>query len=111
MKAIRHEEYMKNASELHHDFYAQFATDKTFEYVRSNVGIDLLNTSKDKHLNDIGIHHSNGGAGYWVWDFAPIDLELARKLGATGKRSIPSPKTITCIAKAAARILINKDWE
>lgn len=103
---ITREEYMQDSNNLHHGFYSQFVTDGTLNYVKDNIGVERLLKSNCEYFNDIGIKHSRGGAGSWVWDFAPINTQLARELGAVSANCHPSPSTITCIAKAAARILV-----
>jgi hypothetical protein len=104
-KMITRKQYMENSSELFNAYYAQFVTESTLSFVKSNVGMKLLKKSKDKHLNDI-IQHSNGGAGGWIWDHSPINLELARQLGEVGERCTGSMATHTCIGKEAARQLL-----
>ena len=103
---ITRKEYMKNSSELHHEYYLQFATPASFEFVKSKIGIDLLKKSKDPHLNDI-IKRSS--CGDWIWDYTPINLEKARQLGETGFNSLPSPSTCTCTGKAVARVLLDQE--
>ena len=99
-KMITRKQYMENSSELFNAYYAQFITQSTIDFVKREVGIELLKTSKDKHLNDI-IQHSNGGAGGWIWDYTPFNIELARKLGECNSRA-----THTCIGKEAARMIL-----
>lgn len=105
---ITRKDYMENSSVLHHDYYLQFVTQSTIDFVKSRIGMTRLLASKDKHLNDI-CKHSRGGAGSWIWDFAPINIALARELGEVSKGALPSPSTHTCIAKAAARELIKAE--
>lgn len=99
----------EESHEKHHQFYLQLATPSTFEFVRKVIGMDRLRKSKDKYLNDIGIKHANGGAGSWVWDNSPLNLKLARKLGAVSNRCYPAPSTHTCVGKAAARELLRQE--
>ena len=114
-KPMNYAEYMTpsansaEAYEKHHQFYLQLATPSTFEFVRQAIGMDRLRKSKDKHLNDIGIKHTQGGAGSWVWDSSPLNLTLARELGAVPKGCYPSPSTCTCVGKAAARELLRRE--
>lgn len=105
---ITRDDYMNyNGKMIHHAFYSQFVLDATIGFVLNEVGKDKLMQSKDFHLNDIDIKHSNGGTGSWLWDFSPANLNLARELGAVGKNSIGSPSFYTCVGKAAARMIIN----
>lgn len=99
----------EESHEKHHQFYLQLATPSTFEFVQKVVGMDRLRKSKDKHLNDIGIKHANGGAGSWLWDNSPLNLTLARELGAVSKGYYPAPSTYTCVGKAAARELLRQE--
>lgn len=97
---------MANSSELHNEYYLQFATKATFQFVRSAIGITKLKTSKDKYFNDI-IRMPGRADATWIWDSSPMNLALARELGEVGAKSIPSKSTHTCVGKAAARKLIN----
>ena len=99
-------QYMENSGELHQAYYLQFATASTFAFVRSSIGIDKLKTSKDKYFNDIIKHGPFGG---WVWDSSPVNPALMKELGEIGVRSLPSKSTHTCVGKAAARHLLNKE--
>jgi hypothetical protein len=103
---ITRTEYMKNSSELHYEYYLQFATESTFQFVRSRIGLKKLRSSKDKYFNDI-IRHSDGGAGGWIWDRSPVNLTLMRELGEVRARSLPSMASHTCVGKAAARKLLS----
>tara|TARA_R110000787_G_scaffold231570_1_gene338949 strand:- start:134 stop:475 length:342 start_codon:yes stop_codon:yes gene_type:complete len=109
MKPITRNDYMNNSSELHHAFYSQFVTKGTNNYILNSLTVDEIKKaldSGDEHLNKIKIPFNNmGSGGNWWWDFAPINLKLAQELGAVSKGCYPSHSTITCIAKAAARIL------
>lgn len=99
-----------NKEVSHQEFYAQFVTESTKRYVLNNLTIEGIKeafNSGDEHLNEIKIPFNNmGSGGSWWWDHAPINLELARELGAVGQNSIPSPSTITSVAKAAARMVV-----
>ena len=97
---ITRKDYMKNSSALFNDYYAQFITDSTIDFIESNIGIDKLLTSKDKYLNDL-YNHSRGGAGSWIWDSTPFNRTLLKALGESNSQS-----TATCIGKVCARILI-----
>jgi len=108
IKKITRSEYMRNSSKLHNEYYSQFVTESTIDFINNRVGIDKLKKSTCKHFNDI-VSHSNGGAGSWVWDFTPINLELARELGEIYPRGLGSPSTHTCIGKAAARMILNEE--
>ena len=114
-KPMTYAEYMTPSAnraeshDKHHQFYLQLATDSTFEFVRQVIGMGRLRKSKDKYLNDIGIKHTIGGAGSWVWDSSPLNLTLARELGAVSKGCYPSPSTHTCVGKAAARELLRRE--
>ena len=102
-------QYM-NKEISHHEFYSQFVTEQTKSFVLGELTIEQIKKaieSGDEHLNEIKIPFNNiGRGGDWWWDYSPINLILARELGAVGVNSIPSPSTCTCIGKAAARMLI-----
>lgn len=113
-KPMTYAEYMTPSAnraeshDKHHRFYLQLATDSTFEFVREVIGMDRLHKSKDKYLNDIGIKHTLGGRS-WVWDSSPINLTLARELGAVAKGYHPSASTCTSVGKAAALELLRRE--
>jgi len=104
---ITRDQYMENSSELHQEYYLQFATESTFQFIRSSIGLNKLRASKDKYFNDI-IKHSNGGSGGWIWDSSPCNLQLMREIGEVGEKSLPSKSTRTCVGKAAARKLLSE---
>ena len=101
---ITRAEYMNN-SELFNEYYGQFILPETRYFIISAIGMEKLLKSKDKHFNDI-IKHSNGGAGGWVWDFTPFNLQLARELGEVSKNGTGSMSTHTCVGKVCARRLL-----
>ena len=103
---ITREQYLANGSELHQDYFLQFATQSTFEFVRSRIGLEKLKSSKDKYFNDV-IRMPGTAEATWIWDLSPMNLDLARELGEVGQKSLPSKSTRTCVGKAAARKLLN----
>lgn len=103
---ITREQYLANGSELHQDYFLQFATESTFQFVRYSIGIEKLKTSKDKYFNDI-IRLPGTADATWIWDSSPMNLALARELGEVGQKYLPSKSTRTCVGKAAARKLLN----
>ena len=104
MTNLTREEYMKDSSNLHHAYYAQFVTTLTLNFILGSLtieGIKQAIESGDKHLNDIKIPFNNmGSGGNWWWDNAPINSHLAKELGEGNSCS-----THTCVGKAAARML------
>lgn len=102
---ITRKEYMENSSELHHDYYAQFVTEATKQFVLSHIGIDRLLASTDDHLNDIEVPRYEGGI-YWLWGRAPVNVALAKQAGECVAN--PTPSCCTCVGKAAAKILIEE---
>lgn len=102
---ITRSDYMKNSSELHHAYYSQFVTENTKRFVLSSLTVDKIKNAienGDKHLNEIKIPYNNmGSGGRWWWDDAPINIGLLKELGEGN-----TPSTATCVAKAAARMLI-----
>ncbi len=101
MKITRNQ-YMKNSSELRDDYYSQFVTSETMQFISLNVGVDKLKKSKCEHFNDIERMAQNS----WIWDKSPINMELARELKEVSRNAMPSLSTRTCTGKAAARILL-----
>jgi hypothetical protein len=103
---ITRKDYMNDSSALHHRYYSQFVNGSTLQFVKDRIGMRKLKASKCEHLNDVA-KHSRGGAGNWVWDYSPINMELAVKLGEVSAGYIPSDCTRTCVGKAAARMLLD----
>ena len=91
---------MADSSNLFNEYYSQFITADTINFITTQIGINKLLTSKDEHLNDL-YSHSNGGAGGWIWDNTPIDMTLLRAAGESNSQS-----THTCIGKVCARRLL-----
>ena len=104
---ITRSQYMENSSELHQEYYLQFATESTFHFVRTKIGLEKLRSSKDKYFNDI-IRMPGRADATWIWDFSPCNLQFMRELGEVGERSLPSKSTCTCVGKAAARKLLSE---
>jgi hypothetical protein len=104
---ITRAQYMENSSELHQEYYLQFATESTFHFVRTKIGLEKLRKSKDKYFNDI-IRMPGIADATWIWDSSPHNLQLMRELGEVGERSLPSKSTRTCVGKAAARKLLSE---
>lgn len=100
---ITREQYMENSSELHHEYYLQYATEQSYDFVRKIIGIKLLQSSTDKYFNDI-IKHRNGGRGGWAWDHAPINIKLMKELGEPNSLS-----THTCVGKSVAREILRQE--
>lgn len=97
---ITREDYMNNSSELHHAYYSQFVTQATKDFVLREFGMEKLKASKDVHLNDLCKHSQ----GTWTWDYSPVNTKLIRKAGECMSYSV-----ITCVGKAAARILLEEE--
>jgi len=96
---------MGNSSDLHHEFYAQFITEQTNNFILRSLKVEDIKEALengDKHLNKIKIPYNHmGRGGRWWWDDAPINTPLIKELG---EGDLPS--THTCVAKAAAKILV-----
>ena len=102
-KTITRSEYMNN-SELHHEYYLQFATVFTKNFVLNSLSIEYIKEALDngdKHLNSLKIPYNNmGRGGKWWWDDAPINNSLLKELGESNSHS-----TCTCVSKAMAKEL------
>lgn len=105
---ITRKQYMENSSELFHAYYMQFVTESTKHFIVNSVGMAKIRKSKDGHLNDVA-KISRGGAETWVWDSSPVNIDLMRKLGEVSERGLPSQSAHTCVGKACARDLLNKE--
>lgn len=105
LNPITREKYMNNSSELHHDYYLQFGTEATKQYIFNSLTIEKIKNALengDEHLNKIKIPYDNmGSGGSWWWDDAPINVNLLKELGENNSRS-----THTCVAKAVAKMLV-----
>ena len=106
-KLITRKEYMADSSAKHHDYYAQFVTESTKQFILRSLTVKQIAKaieSGDKHLNKIKIPYNNmGNGGSWWWDGAPVNSTLARELGEN-----LSPSTHTCVGKAAAKIILEE---
>lgn len=104
-KLITRNEYMKNSSELHHEYYSQFVTESTKSFILRSLTIEQIKNALnngDEHLNEIKIPYNNmGRGGSWWWDDAPINIYLLKELGEGNSLS-----THTCVAKACAKNLV-----
>lgn len=103
-KAITRKEYMEDSSNLHHQYYLQFATEGTRQFILNTLKVEDIKKALeggDEHLNDINIPYNNmyRGGGWW-WDDAPINQALTKELGEGNSMS-----THTCVAKAVAKEL------
>jgi len=102
---ITRSEYMENSIEFHHDYYSQFVTPETLNFVRNHIGMDKIKASKDHYLNDV-VKWEQGGLT-WAWDRSPINVEYAKECGECVNN--PTPSTCTCVGKAAARMLLKQE--
>jgi hypothetical protein len=87
-----------NCNVLHHDYYTQFITTETLDFVRADIGLEKLFASECENLNDV-VEWEQGGRT-WLWDRTPINTAILARAGESDTRS-----TRTCVGKAAARIL------
>lgn len=104
---ITRAQYMANSSALHHDYYSQFVTSATREFVQTRIGLAKLLKSTDPYFNDVAKHRNNG-AGGWIWDDSPFNYDLMLQAGEVSKGYYPSMSTRTCVGKACARMLVSE---
>jgi hypothetical protein len=100
---------MGNSSDLHRQYYEQFITDQTRIWVIDNIGLEKLRKSKDEYFNDLGYEHTYSNAlrtSTWIWDNAPVNVNKMRECGECS--DYPSLCVRTCVAKHAARILLEE---
>lgn len=100
---ISYAEYMKDSAKLHHDFYAQFITSATEHFIKNVITVAKLKKSKCPHFNDIIKHNSGDG---WLWDNTPFNTTLAKETGMT---NINTTSVRTCVGKACAKILLQRE--
>lgn len=106
-------EYMKDSSNLHHEYYLQFANKCTKTVILNSIGEKALMASKDEHLNDIPMKKWDKLAGYVfrgstavvIPHFLPhwIDCEKLKE----AKEGF-SCSTGVCILKAVAKEIIEE---
>jgi hypothetical protein len=102
-KKITRSEYMKNAKELHHTYFLQFATEQTKDFVLSGVSVDYIKAELDSgnvHLNRMKTPRVDSSYGATWWAYAPINETLLSELGESNTTS-----THVCVAKACAKML------
>ena len=87
----------------HREYYAQFVTATTKLFVLRRIGEKALNNSTDEHLNDIPLSTWDG-IGQLIKS-TPSDLKI--KMDEAGEGC--SPATLVCIAKEAARQIIDNN--
>jgi len=101
MTLITRSQYMENSSELHEKYYGQFVNRQILNLVENAFGFELLQKSlkKDKNLNNIELR---------LWDNLSSSVNHlstnSRKMAEEGN----SISTGVCIAKAAARMIVNE---
>jgi hypothetical protein len=99
---ITRKQYMDDTTELHHEYFLQFATKRTYEIVRKHIGVKDILKSTDKNMNDIALSR---------WDL--INDLVRSSINTRAKRCSNEYNDITkwywsvsdgtCIAKAVAR--------
>lgn len=95
---ITRKQYLEDKSpRAHQRYYAQFVTDEITNAVLEKIGSSAIKGSADRHFNDIPLR---------IWDSLvfPVNKSL---LNETGEGFSLSTKV--CIAKAAARIWLQKN--
>lgn len=107
---ITHNDYMKDSSNLHRQFYAQFVNDEVKNHLLASISKKELLNSKDEHLNDIDLKRWDllGGFAFRGSEMTmrptttePIDNKLLKEAGDGY-----SSATAVCIYKEAARQII-----
>lgn len=118
-RAFTRSDYMRERIVSHHDYYSQFVTDDTIKYIRTWFDPETLADAlaKDEHLNSIpltrwdalAIEEADGSRGAVrrrpgrFYARIPLDVAAASAASETITRAV-----LVCIAKCAARIIINK---
>ena len=89
-------DYLNNVC-THREYYAQFVTHETLEYVKRHIGLRKLLASKDQHFNDIPLKS---------WDFLTEGLFVFEKKWIEpllrACRDYPTLAGGVCILKEAA---------
>lgn len=103
-KLMTRQEYLKDGSNLHHEYYSQFITESTKAYILEEIGIEKLKSSVCEHFNDL-YKMSPGAMGTWIWDGTPINMELAKEA-----KEGNSMATHTCVGKACAKRFLSGEY-
>lgn len=101
-KIITRKEYMDGKA-THHDYYAQYVNNGIKETVKHSVTLEKLLASENKHLNDIPLAIWDGIATYQINTSSRIH-QIAKQAGESVTLAFG-----VCVAKAAARIIINEN--
>jgi len=112
-KTITREEYMQDSSNLHHQYYLQFATPEAKNIVLRSIGKDALLKSKDEHLNDIKLHKWDSLAGFVFRGSEAVVKPQYIPSGINGAKLKEAKEgyscsTGVCVFKAVAKELINE---
>lgn len=106
-KVITRREYLRDSKKLHHKYYLQFATKKTYEIVKVNIGLYNILESKDERFNDIPLQR---------WDrldeFIRLSINVKVKSESDGSPEGKywwSLSDAVCIAKAVAKAIKEKE--
>jgi hypothetical protein len=103
MPVITRSEYMKDSARLHQAFYGQFATMGLIRMIARRISVGSLIKSRDQWLNDIPLRE---------WDMLPCQDYISHDLWRQAREQEDKTKfwwsmsDNTCVAKAAARIII-----
>lgn len=120
---ITRQDYMKDSSKLHRQYYAQFVNDKVKQRVLDTFGLETLKKSyaKDEHFNtNLTPLKKWDLLGGWSWgvirgeqiaiiqprsttDILPVEYSLLKEAGEGLSNS-----TMVCIYKEAGRQIIEK---
>ena len=100
-------EYL-NGEINHHDYYSQFVTESSKEFIKRSLKVEDIKKALDggdTALNKIKIPYNNltTGGGWW-WDGTPVNIEALKSCEETD-----TPATRTCVGKTAARILVENE--
>lgn len=104
---LTRQDYMKDSSKLHRQYFAQFVDDTIKKEVLESIGIDRIKASKDEHLNDIPMHLWDRMTGFafsgsqMIRKPYSIRKELHDKLKETGEGV--SCAGLVCIYKECAK--------
>lgn len=114
---ITRQDYMKDSSNLHRKYWAQFVNDNVKRYLLSSISKEELLKSTDPHLNDIKLARWDALGGFafsnttgailrkpqTTADIEPIEYKLLKEAGEG-----LSSSAIVCIYKEAARQIIEE---
>jgi hypothetical protein len=97
---INDPEFTEFATKNHNDYYRQFVSDQTIQFVINSIGLQRILDSRDPHLNDIPLQVWDDLCHYSGFSFLPV-----AKLKEAGEVHIKTLGVGVCVLKQAAKMI------